>query len=273
MSRIYDLIIIIIIKVTNVFSRIIYTPRKKLLRRVLLFIYSSSTGINLQITAIIDPIIAIQTTETAEGTLTKNSGKCKLANKNPNALDFIAVSIAHVLHVVSEYLNIFIPQYPSAPPSKCNKNAPTCNFIPAFKMPSAHWATDPPTKITVMMTPTIGQNGSTVRHVFGVTLFKVTPNTTGTKTTLIVLIAIPIAFTSTIAPNANLQINGVIKMHPIVVAVVINTDNATSPFAMYAHKFDAWPPLMLPTKIKPANNGPLKPMALPMTKANAGIAT
>ena len=35
----YDLIIIIIIKVTNVFSRIIYTPRKKLLRRVLLFIY------------------------------------------------------------------------------------------------------------------------------------------------------------------------------------------------------------------------------------------
>ena len=62
-------------------------------------------------------------------------------------------------------------------------------------------------------------------------------------------------------------------MHPIVVAVVINTDNATSPFAMYAHKFDAWPLLMLPTKIKPANNGPLKPMALPMTKANAGIAT
>jgi hypothetical protein len=42
---------------------------------------------------------------------------------------------------------------------------------------------------------------------------------------------------------------------------------------MYAHKFDAWPPLMLPTKINPANKGPDKPMALPMTKANAGMAT
>ena len=83
--------------------------------------------------------------------------------------------------------------------------------------------------------------------------------------------AMPMASTSTTAPSANLQIKGVMKMHPTVVAVVMSTDNATSPLAMYAHRLLACPPLMEPTRINPARSGPLNPNAFPMTKANAGM--
>ena len=44
-------------------------------------------------------------------------------------------------------------------------------------------------------------------------------------------------------------------MHPTVVAVVMSTDNATSPLAMYAHRLLACPPLMEPTRINPARSG------------------
>lgn len=75
----------------------------RLSRRVL---YSSSgTGMNRQITAMVLPSTAIHTTETADGTRTRYSGKWRDASKKPKALDFIAVSIATVLHVVSPYLN------------------------------------------------------------------------------------------------------------------------------------------------------------------------
>ena len=60
---------------------------------------------NRQITAMVLPNTAIQTTETAEGTRTRYSGKWRDASKKPKALDFIAVSIATVLQVVSLYLN------------------------------------------------------------------------------------------------------------------------------------------------------------------------
>ena len=44
-----------------------------------------------------------------------------------------------------------------------------------------------------------------------------------------------------------LQSSGVIKMAPIVVHVVMRTESATSPLAMYVHRLEAWPPLMEPT--------------------------
>jgi hypothetical protein len=44
--------------------------------------------------------------------------------------------------------------------------------------------------------------------------------------------AIPLASTGTTAPNMLLHKNGVIKIAPTVVAVVINTLNATFPLAM-----------------------------------------
>ena len=75
----------------------------RLSRRVL---YSSSgTGMNRQITAMVLPSTAIHATETADGTNSaRYSGKWT-SSKKPKALDFIAVSIATVLHVVSPYLN------------------------------------------------------------------------------------------------------------------------------------------------------------------------
>lgn len=44
--------------------------------------------------------------------------------------------------------------------------------------------------------------------------------------------AIPAASTGTTAPRRALQIRGVMKMAPMVVAVVMRTDRATFPLAM-----------------------------------------
>ena len=44
-----------------------------------------------------------------------------------------------------------------------------------------------------------------------------------------------------------LHSSGVIKMAPIVVQVVMRTESATSPLAMYVHRLEAWPPLIEPT--------------------------
>lgn len=51
--------------------------------------------------------------------------------------------------------------------------------------------------------------------------------------------AIPAASTGTMVPRRNLHSSGVMKMAPSVVAVVIITDSATSPLAMYVHRFEA----------------------------------
>jgi len=61
------------------------------------------------------------------------------------------------------------------------------------------------------------------------------------------------------------------KMAPKVVAVVISTDRATFPRAMYVHKFEAWPPLMLPTSTIPATNALSRANAFPSPNANRGI--
>ena len=83
--------------------------------------------------------------------------------------------------------------------------------------------------------------------------------------------AMPAASTGTTVPSRLLHSNGVMKMAPSVVAVVINTDKATLPLAMYVHKLLACPPLTHPTNTMPAMSGPLKPNALPNINASAGI--
>ena len=47
----------------------------------------------------LEPTSAIQTTETADGTRTRNIPKWSLASRKPNADDFIDVSIATVRHL------------------------------------------------------------------------------------------------------------------------------------------------------------------------------
>ena len=72
----------------------------------------------LQITARIDPVKAIHTTDTAEGTRAAYSPKCSLANKKPKALDFIEVSIAMVRQATSPNPNTRGRPYPTKPPIK-----------------------------------------------------------------------------------------------------------------------------------------------------------
>ena len=84
-------------------------------------------------------------------------------------------------------------------------------------------------------------------------------------------LAIPAASTGTTAPKRDLQINGVMKMAPIVVAVVINTDKATFPLAMYVQRLEACPPLILPTKTIPASRAGSKWNALAKPNAKRGI--
>ena len=64
--------------------------------------------------------------------------------------------------------------------------------------------------------------------------------------------AIPIAFTGTMAPRSHLQRRGVMKMALMVVAVVMMTERATLPFAMYVQRLEACPPLIEPTRTMPA---------------------
>lgn len=83
--------------------------------------------------------------------------------------------------------------------------------------------------------------------------------------------AIPAASTGTTAPSNPLQRSGVITIAPRVVAVVIKTDKATLPLAMYVQRLDACPPLMLPTKTIPAVNAGERLKARLRPSANRGI--
>ena len=83
--------------------------------------------------------------------------------------------------------------------------------------------------------------------------------------------AIPTASTGTTVPRTALQSRGVMKMAPIVVAVVMRTERATLPLAMYVHRLLACPPLMLPTRTIPAIRAGLIPKAFPSPSANKGI--
>lgn len=91
--------------------------------------------------------------------------------------------------------------------------------------------------------------------------------------TWMVEMAIPTGSTGTTVPRTSLAMSGVMKMHPMVVEVVITTESATSPLAMYVQRLDACPPLMEPTSTRPARRAFGSARALPMARARSGIIT
>mmetsp|Transcript_2982 Transcript_2982/g.7252 ORF Transcript_2982/g.7252 Transcript_2982/m.7252 type:complete len:247 (-) Transcript_2982:323-1063(-) len=234
---------------------------------------ASLTGIICQMTAMLDPMSAIQTTETAAGTRTRYSPKCRVASRTPKAELFIAVSMAVVRQTTSENLHSLQTQYPAAPPMRWRSMTGSCRTIPALMMASEHPATEAPTRRTVERTPTTGQAGSTVRQNFGAAVLSATPRTMGTRTTWSEEMATPMASTGTMAPSRSLASSGVMTMVPSVVDVVMTTLRATSPRAMYVHRFDAWPPLMEPTRTRPAISGIESWNSLPMVSPRSGIIT
>ena len=68
------------------------------------------TGMKRHATAMLDPVKAIQTTDTAEGTRAANAPKWSFANKNPKAELFIEVSMAIVRDDVSPKPRARAPQ-------------------------------------------------------------------------------------------------------------------------------------------------------------------
>ena len=68
------------------------------------------TGMKRHATAMLDPVKAIQTTDTADGTRAANAPKWSFASKKPNADDFIEVSMAIVRDDVSPKPRARAPQ-------------------------------------------------------------------------------------------------------------------------------------------------------------------
>merc|ERR1712167_531528 len=77
--------------------------RSTLSKRSLTFLSNLTglTGMKRHATAMLDPVSAIQTTDTAEGTRAAKAPKCNLASRKPKAELFIEVSMAIVLEDVS----------------------------------------------------------------------------------------------------------------------------------------------------------------------------
>ena len=157
------------------------------------------------------------------------------------------------------------------PPSTCSEKQAAWSAMPASLMGAAHWATAAPTRTQVESTPTTGEKGSIFLTVLGNLAFASMPTMMGTRTTWTVEMATPTASTGTMAPRMSLQRRGVMKMAPTVVTVVISTDRATSPLAMYVHRLDACPPLMEPTRTMPAVRAGLRPKTLARPRAMAGM--
>ena len=62
-----------------------------------------------------------------------------------------------------------------------------------------------------------------------------------------------VASTGTRVPARTLVSSGVMKIAPRVEAVVISTESATSPCAMYVATLEAWPPGQQETRIRPTD--------------------
>merc|ERR1712107_738223 len=66
--------------------------------------------------------------------------------------------------------------YPAMPPMRCSRMRGACSESPASRMGPAHLATEAPTRTTVAITPTMGQNGSKARQILGAAIFARTNN-------------------------------------------------------------------------------------------------
>lgn len=106
-----------------------------------------------------------------------------MANKKPNAEDFIAVSMAMVREEISPNPVSRGKKYPTRPPTKCNNNTGIWSLMPACKIGSATWATALATNKHVLTTPTTGAKGKIFSMNLGKNLFAVMPTAMGAKTT------------------------------------------------------------------------------------------
>mmetsp|Transcript_48969 Transcript_48969/g.122724 ORF Transcript_48969/g.122724 Transcript_48969/m.122724 type:complete len:275 (-) Transcript_48969:570-1394(-) len=228
---------------------------------------SSLTGMNLQTTASVAPVTAIHTTDTAGGTRTAKSAKCSLARRKPNADDFMAVSIAMVRAATSPKPIALGMKKPKSPPSRWRRMMGICSLMPASRIGWLTCATDDATSRHVDITPTRGVTGRIALTALLKNLLAIMPTAMGPRTTVMVLLTMPTASSATLVPSRALHRRGVAKMAPMVVAVVISTDSATSPRAMYVHKFDACPPLMHPTNTRPAASVLSSPATVPRSLA------
>merc|ERR1712106_270104 len=149
------------------------------------------------------------------------------------------VSMAMVRQVTSPNPDRRGTRYPRSPPNKCNKNMGNCSCTPAWIMGSDTWATALPTNKQVDTTPMTGANGSifwdsTKRGKYRLAAM---PIEMGASTICTVEVAMPRASMAKLAlPSKPRDKKGVMRMAPKVVAVVMRTDNATLPLAMWAHK-------------------------------------
>ena len=143
--------------------------------------------------------------------------------------------------------------------------------MPALRIGSTTWATALATRRQVDTTPTTGAKGRIALTNLGANLLRLIPTAIGARTTWMVDIAIPAASTGTTAPKSPLHKSGVMKIAPRVVAVVMRTDSATLPLAMYVQRLDACPPLMDPTSTKPPRRDGSSPNALPSKRDRTGI--
>ena len=136
-----------------------------------------------QTTANKDPVSAIQTTDTADGTRAANSPKCNFASKKPNADDFMEVSIAMVREEVSSNPTALGRKYPTRPPIKWSIKMGICRLKPAARMGSATCATALATNMQVLTTPTTGAKGNTAFTKLGKKRLVAMPMAMGARTT------------------------------------------------------------------------------------------
>ena len=147
-------------------------------------LYSLSlTGMYRHTTASNEPVSAIQTTDTAEGTRAANSPKCNFANKKPNAEDFMEVSMAMVRDEVSSNPTALGRKYPTRPPMRWNIKMGICKLRPAARMGSATCATALATNRQVLTTPTTGAKGKIAFTKEGKKRLVAMPMAMGARTT------------------------------------------------------------------------------------------
>lgn len=119
--------------------------------------------------------------------------------------------------------------------------------------------------------PTAGRRGRSARMDRGATALATAPAATGASTSRAVVAARPAAPTPTDAARRWLASAGTASAAPSVEAVVMATDSATSPPAMWTHRLDAWPPEMRPSSSSPARWPADSPATDAMADASAGM--
>eukprot|EP00438_Fugacium_kawagutii_P015985 Skav227122 [mRNA] locus=scaffold199:548465:553934:+ [translate_table: standard] len=137
------------------------------------------------------------------------------------------------------------------PAARWNVTAAMCNSTPALKIAVELLASTPPSSGRAVPNPRFGMKGSNLEIVRGNAARVATPKHSGRRTISTADRSMPMESTGTKAPTKISATRGVQMTAPMVVVIVINTDNATSPPASRVKRLDAEPPLTPPINTKP----------------------